>query len=250
MVPAEPWLPVWPRRQRQSHMQHGGCLQKMRHRSQTQWTCCNRWSLGWVAPKSQLAHIHAVFGLCGSSALAMSESEGMNGQIDWHVHQPSQLVYCLAGQTCSDDWETFWTRSGQSITAMITWWREELRKEAASLPPSNVRNNMYSTRQKLILFWEQPWGECWETVQFWAQWCHFELKQETEINVYARCVPPIFAYLPHKQILPYLSDGLMNSGSECSFHCFVFLVLLLEKYNFHGFIWTVDFPKTWDLASC
>ena len=38
--------------------------------------------------------------------------------------------------------------------------REEWRKEAADIPPSEVVNDLYSTRQTLALFREQPWGDC------------------------------------------------------------------------------------------
>ena len=76
----------------------------------------------------------------------MPESVGMNGQIDWQAQQISHLVCSLSGQTCSEAWGTFSTRTGQSIKALIAWWKEECRKEAANIPPSKVENNLSSTR--------------------------------------------------------------------------------------------------------
>ena len=82
-----------------------------------------------------LAHTHAVFGykdFCGSTVLGTPESVGMNGQRDWQAQKVSHLVCCLAGQRCSEVWGTFWTWTGHSIAALITW-RREWRKEAANI---------------------------------------------------------------------------------------------------------------------
>ena len=57
---------------------------------------------GMVCP-DWLSAMHS-FGcknFCGSTALGMSESAGMNGQIDWQAQQISHLVCSLAGQRCS-----------------------------------------------------------------------------------------------------------------------------------------------------
>ena len=71
--------------------------------------------------------------LYGSTVLGTPESVGMNGQIDWQAQQISHLICSLAGQRCSGAWGTFWTWTGQSITALIAWRKEEWRKEAADI---------------------------------------------------------------------------------------------------------------------
>ena len=108
----------------------------------------------------------------------------MNGQIDWQAQQISNLVCSLTRKMCSEAWGTFSTWTGQSITALIAWRKEEWRKEAADIPPSKVENDLCSTRQILALFLGQPWGDCREKAQsaygpFRAQGCHLELKLET-----------------------------------------------------------------------
>ena len=74
-----------------------------------------------------------------------------------------------------------WTWTGQSSTALIAWKKEEWRKEAADIPPSEVGNDLRSTRETLTLFRGQPWGDCWETG--WSAYgpfrvlqCHLEQK--------------------------------------------------------------------------
>ena len=99
----------------------------------------------------------------------------------WFRRWWRHLVSSLAGQKCSEAWGTFWTWTGQSITALITWRKEEWRKEAADIPTSKVKNDLCSTRQILALFRGQPWGDCWETGRsahgpFRALWWHLELK--------------------------------------------------------------------------
>ena len=37
---------------------------------------------------------------CGSTALGLLESEGVNGQIDWQAGQTSRLVHSLTRQRC------------------------------------------------------------------------------------------------------------------------------------------------------
>ena len=60
---------------------------------------------------------------------------------------------------------TKWTWSGQTITALITWRKEEWRKEMFDIPPSLLENNLCSTRPTLELFRGQPWGDCGEMRQ-------------------------------------------------------------------------------------
>ena len=77
-------------------------------------------------------------------------------------------------------------RTGQSITALIAWRKQEWRKEAADIPPSRVENDQCSTRQILALFRGQPCGGCWETGwsaygPFRALRCHLELKLKLKI---------------------------------------------------------------------
>ena len=116
-----------------------------------------------------------------SGKVVAQESVGMNAQIDWQAQQISHLVSSLAGQRCSEAWGTFSTWTGQSITALTAWRKEEWRKEAADTPTSKVENDLCSTRQILALFRGQPWGDCWETGRseygpFRALRCHLELK--------------------------------------------------------------------------
>ena len=149
---------------------------------QTKWTSCKRWSLEWAAPTgTQPCTVFAYKDFCGSTAVGMPESVGMNGQIDWQAQQISHLVCSLVEQRCSEAWETFWTLTGQSITALIAWRKEEWRKEAADIPPYKVGNDLCSTRQTLGLFWGQPCGDCWEMGRsacgpFRALRCQLELK--------------------------------------------------------------------------
>ena len=132
--------------------------------SQTQRTYCKRWSLECVAlTGTQPCTVFGCKDFCGSTALSMPEPSGMNGQIDWQAQQISHLVCSLAEQRCSEAWWSFWTWTGQSMTALIAWRKEEWRKEAAGIPTSEVGNDLCSTRQTLALFREQPWGDCWET---------------------------------------------------------------------------------------
>ena len=152
----------------------------------------------------QLAHSHcSVFScrdFCGSTAVGMPDSVGMNGQIDWQAQQIWHLVCCLAGQRCSGTWGTFWTWIVQSIAALITWRKEDLRKEAANIPPSEVRNYLCSTRLTLALFWGPPWGNCWEVGwsaygPFQALRCHLELKlnwNNTVLLLSCSCFPTAF----------------------------------------------------------
>ena len=100
---------------------------------------------------------------CGSTALRMPESVGMNKQIDWQAQQIPHLVCSLAGQRCSEAWGNFWTWTDQSITALIAWRKEEWRKESADIPPSEVGNDLCLARQTSSLFQGQPWGDSWET---------------------------------------------------------------------------------------
>ena len=123
----------------------------------------------------------------GSTVLGTAESVGISGQIDWQAQQISHLVCSLAGQRCSEAWGTFWTWTGQSITALITWRKEEWRKEAADIPLCEVKNDLCSTRQILALFRRQPWGDCWETGwsaygPFRALRCHLELKLKLKLG--------------------------------------------------------------------
>ena len=46
--------------------------------------------------------MHSCKDFCGSTALAMLKSVGMNGQIDWQAQQVSHLVCSLAGQMHSE----------------------------------------------------------------------------------------------------------------------------------------------------
>ena len=112
----------------------------------TDYTCHHSHRLNEPAAKAgvsnglpRLAHSHAVFSckdFCGSTAKGIPESVGMNGQIDWLAQQISHLVCSLAGQRCSEAWGTFWTLTGQSITALTAWRKEDWRKEAADIPPT------------------------------------------------------------------------------------------------------------------
>ena len=147
-------LPVWPWRQKQSHMQYCDYPPNVTHTShlpsfsQTQWTSCKRWSLEWAAlTGTQPCTVFGYKDFCRSAVLGTLESVGMNGQIDRQAQQMSHLVCSLAGQRCSEAWGTFWTWTVLSITALIAWMKEKWRKEAADIPPSKVRNDLCSTRQ-------------------------------------------------------------------------------------------------------
>ena len=114
--------------------------------------CCKRWSLEWAAlTGTQPCTVFGCKDFCGSTALAMLESVGMSGQIDWPAQQISHLVCSLAGKGAQRLEELIWTWTGQSITTLITWRKEEWRKEAADIPPSKVKNDLCSTRQTLAL---------------------------------------------------------------------------------------------------
>ena len=145
----------------QSHMHYSGQSPCVTHRlhmpslSQTQPTSYKRWSLEWAALTG--TQLCAVFSFKDFCALGMPESVGMNGQIDWQALQISHLVCKLAGQRCSEAWGTFWTWTGQSITALVAWRKEEWRKEAADISPFDVGNDLGSTRLTLALFRGQPW---------------------------------------------------------------------------------------------
>ena len=211
--------------------------------SQTQWTSCKRCSLEWAAPTgTQPCTVFSYKDFCGSTVLGTPESVAMNGQIDWQAQQISHLVCSLAGQRCSEAWGTFSTQTSQNITALTAWRKEEWRKEAADIPPSKVDNDLCSTRQILVLFRGQPWGDCWETGRsaygpFRALRCHLELKLKLKLplqDVALRqsppsscilCCPcPYHALLSHNVISPmfwsfncsytlYLPVGASNSPS-------------------------------------
>ena len=102
---------------------------------------------------------------CGSTALGILETVEMNVQIDWKTRQLSHLLCSLARQMYSEAWRTFWTQTGQSITLLTPWRWEERRKEAANIPPSEVGNDLYSTRQTVALFR----GKLWETTDRWGR---------------------------------------------------------------------------------
>ena len=146
--------------------------------SQTQWTCCKSWSLEWAAlTGAQPCTVLSCKDFCGSTALGMPVSEGMNGQADWQAQQASHLVSSLARQRCLG---TFWTWTGESITVLITWKRNVWRKEAADIPSLEVGNDLCSIRLTL-LFWGKLWGDCWETGRsvyrpFRVLHCHAEQK--------------------------------------------------------------------------
>ena len=130
----------------------------------------------------------------------MPESLGMNGQIDWQAQQTQHLICSLAGQRCLEPWGVLWTWTCQSTTAFITWRKEEWRKEAANIPPSEVRNDLCSTWQTLALSWGQPRGDLWEMGQsmygpFQALQCHLEQKLKltlllTEVSNAASVIAP------------------------------------------------------------
>ena len=114
--------------------------------------CCIRWSLEYAALiGTQPCTVFGYKDICRSTVLAMLESVGMNGQIDWQAQQISHLVCSLAGKGAQRLEELVWTWTGQSITTLIAWRKEEWRKEAADIPPSRVRNDLCSTRQTLAL---------------------------------------------------------------------------------------------------
>ena len=71
---------------------------------------------------------------------------------------------------------------GGEVIGLTAWRKEEWRKEVADIPSSKVENDLCSTRQILALFWEQPWGDFWETGRntygpFRGLRCHLKLKQ-------------------------------------------------------------------------
>ena len=59
--------------------------------------------------------------LCRTAALAVSESEGMNRQIDWQAQRTSQRVYSWAEQICWEAWGTLWT---WAVVWGIKTWRD------------------------------------------------------------------------------------------------------------------------------
>ena len=62
-----------------------------------------RWCLEWAAPTgTQPCTVFGYKDFCGSTALDMPESVGMNGQIDWQTQQTLHMVCSLAGKRCSE----------------------------------------------------------------------------------------------------------------------------------------------------
>ena len=101
------------------------------------------------------------------------------------------LQWCLKSVTSisSEAWGAFWTWTGQSITALIAWRKEELKMKAADVPPSEVGHDLCLTRQTLALFWgatvgrllrdgaERIWAFPSATMLSWA-----ETETETELK--------------------------------------------------------------------
>ena len=61
------------------------------------------------------------------------------------------MCHCVLGK-CWEAWGTFWKQTDQSITVLITWRKEEWRKEVADAPPCEIWNDRCSTRPTLMLF--------------------------------------------------------------------------------------------------
>ena len=116
----------------------------------------------------------------------MLVSVEMNGQIEWQAHRTSHLVWSLPGQRCLGAWRTFCTWTGQSITALVAWRKEEWRKEMANILPSEVSNDLCSTKH-----WRCFEGNLEETTERWgrarmglflALQCHLEQKLKLNWN--------------------------------------------------------------------
>ena len=136
----------------------------------------------WAAPTgTQSCTVFSCKDFSGATALGMPESVERNRQIDLQAQQTSHLVCSLAGQRCFKAWGAFWTWKGQHIKALIVWREEEWREEVANIPPSEVGNDLCSTRKTFTLFQGQPCSDCWEIVPnvhrpFRVLQCHLEQK--------------------------------------------------------------------------
>ena len=181
----------------------------------------------------------------GCSSCGPGEKWDVCVRIDWQTWQISHLVCNLAGQRWSKDWGTFRTWTGQSITVLMAWRKEEWRKEVADIQPSEVGNNLCSTRQTLALFLGQPWGDCWETGwsaygPFWALWCYlgwncvfvrvFMCMRENMGNARGwMCVGGLPVYLFHVPYALYITVA-----SACMAVAVIYLVTLSNATNeFH-----------------
>ena len=136
----------------------------------------------------RLTHSHAPSSGAETSVDLLSWARRSQWQTDRQAQQISHLACSLAGQRCSEAWGTLWTWTGQSITALIVWRKEEWRKKAVDIPPSKVENDMCSTRQILALFQGQLWGDCWDSGRssygpFRALQCHLELKLNLKLEL-------------------------------------------------------------------
>ena len=71
---------------------HGGRSSHTHNNHSHRLKRCKRWSLVWAAlTGTQSCTVFGSKDVCGSTALAMPKSRGMNGQIDWQAQQ-SHLV--------------------------------------------------------------------------------------------------------------------------------------------------------------
>ena len=91
-------------------------------------------------------------------------------------------------------------QTGQSITALIAWRREEWREESADAPSFEVGNiSVQPARQTLVLCQGQPRGDCRETGRsacgsIRVLRCHVDWKQDLE-PVDESFVPSVFCCL-------------------------------------------------------
>ena len=129
--------------------------------SQTQWIRCKRSSLEWAALTStQPCTVFSCRDWCESTALVMPESKGMNRQADWQAQKTSQLV-------CSLAWASFWIWTTQGITVLTAWRKEKWRKEVANVPPSEIGNHLWNTKQTWLIVSRATLGR-----QLRCSWVH------------------------------------------------------------------------------
>ena len=133
--------------------------------SQTQWTSCKRWSLKWAAlTGTQLCTVFGYKDLFGSTVLGALESVGMNGQVDWRAQQISHLVCSLAGQKCSEAWETFWTWTEHWSQHWLPEGKKSGERKQLTLHPPMSRKICIQPDK----YWHCVEGDLGETVERWG----------------------------------------------------------------------------------
>ena len=155
-----------------------------------QWICCKRWDLGWAAlTGTQPCRLFGFKSHWGSTALVI-HSEWMGRQTGKHSKHDIWFS-AWQGRWCSRGLMNSVNRDRPERHSFNRLTERGVEKRSGDILPSEVGNNLCSTRQALALFRGRPREDCWETGRsaygpFRALQCHLEEKLKLKLNCHAR----------------------------------------------------------------